>query len=976
MAEPTAAEQQEIDALNQAAAQPLGLTAEEQAEVQAFETPTVPPAPLQPTPEELTEIQAFQAVPQALDAPPPQAPLALTPDELAEVQGLPALAAAQPLDSGELSEPPEGFLSGLQQGLRQNLTGLAVAAVQGNVEQIAGEEARFRSVSEGLGYITGQFLDPVAIPLALTGGGLAVKGGQLLGIGGKIALRASVQEGAKAAQRGILRQAVKQSIRAPAKGGVGKVLAKAGLQREPFNQAILRSAGEAIGVTAGRAALDPAVSAEGLAGEAVVGTVLGSAFRGAGRLLARRREAGNLQKVLKLTARQDQLDSAFTEAEAVRKAIQRQIDKRVKQASTPKAKKAAAQGRLDPDRAFAEVLTKRLGQDLGVTKPKVFLQSITSPLKLASRFDEAFGTNTFDSVAQLVQNANVKDAVTLDIGKSLTGIKNKLNKLGRTNSDITDLLEHTNRNGQFLPDANVSRDVYTGALPSLEEQQVLGELRQAFNAVRDLSPDVPSRNFFSPRFFKRKEGGPVRVSKRFDKAQDAVRGSFEQQRQVQRFSPEVHEDDFQVIIDRYAAEQGKTLAFREPIENLSVQVQRLKALGRPDEANRISSLVADVLNLKDVDVTDVFLAKDRLQGARTRVAQLLANRPEITKEAGEALLQKTNQIMSEAFLFAKPLSTIKNALQVDIVGPGEVGARFLQLARNPLSRARKIAAEQIDIMKTPTLDFADLQVVQRKDGGILYKLGEGIRAPFKVTFNLQDTLNRKRAFAGAYEQWSDLVPQGQIANVLDGLLPSEAAQVLRTLNTQGDEAAKILYSLTRSRRINFAYTIADKPEVLRRGPLRFIPFTTWGRNVSSRILQDLTDKNVSKIATRLAAPVVVMELLRAAGIEIRGLNPLASAVGVMSPDFNPLLSSLPGAIVEATQIAAGEKEFDLARTKALGLVPGLATVQAGAKAIQAIEEDEPLGALGIKEADVVLDNENLPQRIINDILNPYRLRNP
>ena len=126
----------------------------------------------------------------------------------------------------------------------------------------------------------------------------------------------------------------------------------------------------------------------------------------------------------------------------------------------------------------------------------------------------------------------------------------------------------------------------------------------------------------------------------------------------------------------------------------------------------------------------------------------------------------------------------------------------------------------------------------------------------------------------------------------------------------------------------------------------------------------------------MAAPVVVMELLRAAGIEIRGLNPLSSAVGIMSPDFNPLLSSLPGALIEATEVASGQREFDVTKSRILGLVPGLATVQAGARAQQAFEEDEPLGALGIKPADIVLDNENLPQRIINDILNPYRLRNP
>lgn len=958
--EPTFATPENLQILEEQTAPPLlaelALTPEEQAELQGLgipvanrETVTDSGLTILPTPQEQAEIDA--ALGGSSFAPPPVPP------------------------DAEVPEPEGGFVSGLTQGLRQNLTGLSVAALEGGrkrVAEVALEEAQFRNVPEGLGYVTGQLLDPVGAAASLTVGGAAVKVGQLTKALTQTAVRKSAQEAAKAVERQILRNAVANAIKTgsvEATEAASKAVAKQLARKESLKVALLRSAGEAAGAVGTRAALDPSATPSDLALEGGIGTALGFGLRGAGRLVSKFREPKNIKKTIDLLAKQERVDFAFKAAEDAKKAVQRRIAKLTKANGGIKPEATG----LDPDAIFRETLTERLGPNFKLEKTAVLGRNVTSPLKLASRIDEAVGTQTFDSVAQLVQNANVKDAITLDVGKNLTGIKNKLNKLGRSNADITDLLEHVNRDGVFDPAANAAREAYVGRLPSPQELETLAEFRQAFNSIRELSPSTASRNFFVPRYFKPKE--PVkgeRVRKQFESVEEALRASFEQKRVKQRFDPKLHQDDIQVIIDRYAAEQGKSLAYRQPIERLSKDIQRLRFLGRNQDAEAMANLVADVLNLRRPEVAQLFFADQQLSNASARLGQMISGSG-VEEELADKLLQKSNQIMSEALVFKSPLSTLKNMLQLEVVGPGEVGARYLQIARNPFSKARKIANEHIDIMKTPTLDFSDLDVQVKNDGNIVMKAFEFARAPFKLAFNKADTQNRKRAFAAAYEQWEDLVPQGQIANVLDGLLPAEKALVVKTLNDKGEEAAKIVYGLTRSRRINFAYTIADKPQVLRDKPMRFIPFTTWGRNVASRMMQDVGERNLGKLANRFVAPFLAVEALRAMGVEISGLNPASSAVGIVSPEFNPILSSVPQVANEALEVAQDPGNFDVSKSPTLSLIPGAASVRAAAKAQDAMDDVGPLGALGIKSPDKILENESLGERAFRDIFDPYRL---
>lgn len=113
--------------------------------------------------------------------------------------------------------------------------------------------------------------------------------------------------------------------------------------------------------------------------------------------------------------------------------------------------------------------------------------------------------------------------------------------------------------------------------------------------------------------------------------------------------------------------------------------------------------------------------------------------------------------------------------------------------------------------------------------------------PNKTTlkvFNAQERYNRRTAFVAALMHFDKAAKKGNFKGTFGDLLEIERNMLTDAFEKGGLKQARDVYGLIRSKRSNFFYNMADKPDWFSEGLGQHIPFVTWGINQWMRHIEN------------------------------------------------------------------------------------------------------------------------------------------
>jgi hypothetical protein len=90
------------------------------------------------------------------------------------------------------------------------------------------------------------------------------------------------------------------------------------------------------------------------------------------------------------------------------------------------------------------------------------------------------------------------------------------------------------------------------------------------------------------------------------------------------------------------------------------------------------------------------------------------------------------------------------------------------------------------------------------------------------------------------------------------LTTAQKEMIGRAYASGGIKNARDLYSLLITQRVNFTYSVADKPELLRSTIGKLFPFTTYARNIMARAAEAYTEGQKVQLLKQVAYPVAML----------------------------------------------------------------------------------------------------------------------
>lgn len=447
--------------------------------------------------------------------------------------------------------------------------------------------------------------------------------------------------------------------------------------------------------------------------------------------------------------------------------------------------------------------------------------------------------------------------------------------------DLMHYVEKDPKTGQirFNPEAIektgdgwIARPKWEGAVPSQEVQDELFEIRKALIAARDVQKkagvDLGDIHNYVPAWKRVSTGKALG----FRKSTVPGKGGHTQRRQSGMPDKDIrplYKTDFYKLMPEYLNKAVTEASYHQVNKETASAFFMMKAMGLKGEAEEFLKYVGRSKGYAKLSKTDTVNAmidnmvigskewKDEIERAYRQ-----SGGDEVSS-LGEDLLKEAREIMYHGALGVNPGTLALQFIQPDILGAPMTGiqnmvvgkslayaiyarnapknvlntidkaytkekfpvdGKLMREAQDDLNRVadRLIPDQVLDENLTPT------QRQWVKNLGRILKL-PGI--PGMKMFSELDKLNRYSTFLAAKRQWRDGVSKGNVDKMMSEFMTdTEKATVARVLEKNGIDAAGDEYGLIVSKKANFAYDIAEKPEIFSEGIGSMIPFTNFTTN--------------------------------------------------------------------------------------------------------------------------------------------------
>ena len=158
---------------------------------------------------------------------------------------------------------------------------------------------------------------------------------------------------------------------------------------------------------------------------------------------------------------------------------------------------------------------------------------------------------------------------------------------------------------------------------------------------------------------------------------------------------------------------------------------------------------------------------------------------------------------------------------------------------------------------------------------------------FGIAFLIQAKISAQNKFDAYWNRGG----QQAIDSLLkeSALTTAQREMVSKAFISGGIKNAKDLYALLITQRVNFTYSVADKPELFRSTIGKLFPFTTYARNILARNAEAIAEGKPINIAKQIVYPLSMLAAFDAfTGRSLPGgFLPIESVVDLATRGISP-----------------------------------------------------------------------------------------
>lgn len=457
-----------------------------------------------------------------------------------------------------------------------------------------------------------------------------------------------------------------------------------------------------------------------------------------------------------------------------------------------------------------------------------------------------------------------------------------LRKSGISVDDQVELLQYFQRmddgSVQFVPDAfnytvdgvtKVSIPAYRGPALTAEQQAAFKQLRDIFDQLA-YEADVP----LLPRYVPIRELPQYLGVSTKTSAEAIQNASLAQARTSGQLVKGVHETNMINLMDRYIREVSRKKFIAPALEESAETLSKLNLSGLAPESEMFKKWLFDAFNLNSEKEASQVLGTYKLNQIKPDIDAFIKQLPD-KEAASKQIWDALSRAMFVKMVGINPTTWTKQFLQFPTMGSIELGERWVasgmrdasakaltRAGAERISDAKKILRSSLiensallesEFGKAPTnaiakgIDF--LNAPARKLSRRTMEAGE--------EFNrLQSVLAAQNKFAHYWERGGE----GGIQRLLNesSLTTTQKQMVSQAYLSGGIKNASDIYSLIITQRINFAYGLADSPQLLRSEFGRLFPFLTYSRNILTRGAEAIAEGKPQDLAKLIYKPLMLL----------------------------------------------------------------------------------------------------------------------
>ncbi len=328
---------------------------------------------------------------------------------------------------------------------------------------------------------------------------------------------------------------------------------------------------------------------------------------------------------------------------------------------------------------------------------------------------------------------------------------------------------------------------------------------------------------------------------------------------------ELHITNFYDLMPRIVNDSINAASFTSSIDKINTVNWMLRASGRGGVADELLEYSTRAMGHKSKEETIEYLVAHAVDDNRQWLAHMISTSDAKGKDMvalHEDALRTATSLMYNSFIGLNPRILVKQITQPESVGAAEVGlqnivfGQALAIGKKAMGKGmREWADDALKRVETrlypEALDISMMSGPQRHWLKVLEKTLGVLGKPGMKAFEALDRLNRKTAFLGAKRQFDQAMKKRKVEKIMEDLLPSERSRVVGALVKKGLQEASDIYGLIRSKRINYAYNLAEKGEFFSKGAGQYIPFVHWTANQWMRHIENIRGKNYKTLGKRI-----------------------------------------------------------------------------------------------------------------------------
>lgn len=434
---------------------------------------------------------------------------------------------------------------------------------------------------------------------------------------------------------------------------------------------------------------------------------------------------------------------------------------------------------------------------------------------------------------------------------------------------------------------------------TLQQQEAMKSIRGYLDSVAtDLNvPKLPG--YIPIRELPGLEQVPTKTSA------EAIRNpSLAMARKSGQFNPAVHESDFVNVMQRYVGEASRQKFLGPALENGIDTLNQLRLSGLSNEADSFKKYLTDTLNIDSEKTAAQMFGAYKVNQIKPAIDEFVKMVPE-AETAGRQIYDATVRAMYNNLVGSNPGTWVKQLLQAPTFGTIELGPKWWasgasDLAKGTLGVGKERIKDAKKVLKASLVqDIANLE-------------DQFANAPTNKIAKAIDFINKPAAFVarktmGAGEEGNRLQTILAAQNKFDyywnrggnqginsllsqsALTTAQKEMIGRAYASGGIKNARDLYSLLITQRVNFTYSVADKPELLRSTIGKLFPFTTYARNIMARAAEAYTEGQKVQLLKQVAYPVAMLAAFDAfTGRSLPGgFLPVESVMDLASRGISP-----------------------------------------------------------------------------------------